>query len=151
MKPAAAFLFFVLFLAGIALVNLRSMRPPADTPVMTADELIGPSWRGTYLGEMPMDADSPVFIRFSDANQVAGNAGCNRFSGSWDLAEGRLSIAMLAVTRMACPEPANSLEIAFLTQLDTVRSASRAGDRLVLQNGSAQAVLQFATDARAAE
>lgn len=146
MKPAAAFLFFLLFLAGIALVNLRSMRPEGDMPVRDPTQLIGPAWRSTHLGEMRMAADSPAFIQFDADGRVSGNAGCNRFFGDWKLSAGILEFGQLGMTRMGCPEPANSLEIAFLEQLGQVRSAVRAGNRLGMADEAGRTVMQFSSD-----
>lgn len=148
MRPAAAFLFFLLFLAGIALVNLRSMQPEAESPVLEPAQLIGPIWRSTYLGEMRMDANTPAFIQFGADGNVSGNAGCNRILGSWELSAGVLTIGELGVTRMACPEPANSLEIAFLEQVATIHSAARTGRRLALKNQAGVPVMRFSFEAQ---
>ena len=146
MRPAAAFLFFLLFLAGIALVNLRSIQPDPESPVLEPSQLIGPIWRSTHLGEMRMDDDTAAFIQFGGDGEISGNAGCNRFFGNWGLSAGILELGQLGVTRMACPEPANSLEIAFLEQIGTVRSAARAGNKLVLRDQAGQPVMRFAFD-----
>ena len=151
MKPAAAFLFFLLFLAGIALVNLRSMQPDPQSTVPEQAQLAGTTWRSTHLGEMRMDEDTPAFIHFGSDGTLSGNAGCNRFSGSWVLAAAALDLGELGVTRTACPEPANSLEIAFLEQIATVRSAARSETRLVLRNEAGQPVMRFAIESRPTE
>ena len=143
MRPAAAFLFFLLFLAGIALVNLRSMQPAAESPVLEPSQLIGPTWRSTHLGEMRMDTDTRAHIFFGNDGSVSGNAGCNRFAGNWELSGGILDLGQLGVTRMGCPEPARSLETAFLEHVATVKSATRTGNRLVLKNEAGQPVMRF--------
>jgi putative lipoprotein len=143
MKPAAAFLFFLLFLAGFALVNLRSMQSESERLVEAPADLLGPEWRPTHLGEMRMDAESPAFLLFAEGGDLSGNAGCNGLFGTWTLSSGQLIIGQVGATRMACPEPANSLEIAFLEQLEAVRSATRTRNRLVLHDESASAVLRF--------
>ena len=151
MRPAAAFLFFLLFLAGIALVNLRSMQGNTESPVLEPSQLVGPNWRSTHLGEMRMDADTTAFIRFDSDGTVSGNAGCNRFFGNWELSAGVLELGQLGTTRMACPESANSLEIAFLEQIETVRSAARAETRLLLKDADSQPVMRFSLGAEPSE
>ena len=47
--------------------------------------------------------NSKVFIQFDEsANQILGNAGCNRFSGTYSLEDGKFSVKGVASTKMAC-------------------------------------------------
>ena len=123
MKAATGFLFFLLFLAGLALVNLKGMQANRDTRVQSAEELMDTAWRLEYLGAMALDTDSHVFFQFHANGTVRGHGGCNSFYGDYLLDNGQLKIGPLGATRMACPEPVMSYEITFL---EALHSAQRA-------------------------
>jgi heat shock protein HslJ len=63
----------------------------------------------------------PLTLDFSTANgrrQASGFSGCNRFSGAYDLKDGKLSFGPLAGTRMACVSGAGAaLERPYLDAL----------------------------------
>ena len=94
-----------------------------------------------FLRATDLDTGLPAELEATlifDGTQVGGSAGCNRYSGS--VAEGplpgELSLAgPLAVTMMACQEPANRLEALYLAALQATRGYSFLGGRLVLQWG----------------
>ncbi len=149
MKASAGFIFFMLFLAGIALVNLKSMQQRTGTIIMSASEIADKAWRPTYLGEMQLSDDSRMIIRFLAGieSSIAGHSGCNRFTANYELFEGAMKIDSIVSTRMACPEPDNSLEKSFLEALHSARSLARKEDRLVMKDQSGLIVARFtATD-----
>jgi len=148
LKPAVAFIFFLLFLAGLALVNLRGIQAERDSSVREAGQLTGVNWRLTHLGEMVLADDTDLTIEFDRGGKVQGFGGCNRFSGSFALQQGKLSVGPLAVTRKACPEPANSFEISYLDALDKARAAARAERRLALQDADGRTLARFVASDR---
>lgn len=143
MKAAFGFIFFMLFLAGLAFVNLRGMQSDGEASVTEPGQLTNTAWRLTQLGEMPMDDDTPAYLQFDVDGKVYGNGGCNRLTGTFALQDGRLTIGPLATTRMACPEPANSLEISFLEALDQTSTAVRVESRLAFRNGDGRTLARF--------
>lgn len=77
-----------------------------------------------------------VTIAFS-GDQVSGNSGCNRYSGTYEtVGEDGLKLGPLMSTKMACEPAQASVEGAYLPKLDQVARYSVAGDRLTL--GSAE-------------
>jgi heat shock protein HslJ len=58
-------------------------------------------------------------IAFAPDGRVSGQAGCNRYFGSYAL-EGGLTLSPLGATRMACPEPIMAEENAFLDAIGRV-------------------------------
>lgn len=72
--------------------------------------------------------------------RVIGFSGCNRFFGDYSAGDdGRLSLPeMLGMTRMACPEPAQSLQAALMKALAGATGYTLAGGELIIQgtNGS---------------
>jgi len=87
--------------------------------LMPVPALAGPfgDWQVSEVAGLPRDAGTT--IAFSPDGGLAGDAGCNRFFGSYAL-EGGLTIAPMGLTRMACPEPAMQAEAAFVAALGRV-------------------------------
>ena len=133
MKAAFAFIFFMLFLAGIAFVNLKGAQEQSAAGNATPTELSVPAWRPTHLGEMRLEDAGEMFVQFEEGGELRGHGGCNRFSGSYKLEDGSLQVGPLRSTRMACPEPVMSFEISFMEALQTPSNASLGGNKLVLR------------------
>ncbi len=148
MKAATGFIFFMLFLAGLAFVNLSNMKNQSDTTISTATELVETAWRSTHIGEMRLESGAEINIQFDSGNSVAGHSGCNRFFGEYYLTDGALEIGPLGTTRMACPEPANSFEISFLQALGQARTVARVDTRLVMRDGEGVIVARFVATER---
>jgi len=87
----------ILWLVGVLFV--------AGCQSMTASEplnIIG-EWRIEYIGERPVIDHSPATIAFEEDGKFAGNAGCNRYFGSFKLDGVNLQIDKgLGSTRMMC-------------------------------------------------
>ena len=143
MKAAFAFIFFMLFLAGIAFVNLKGVQEQADIDIATPKEISIPAWRPTHLGEMRLEDNSEMFVQFEEGGQLRGHAGCNRFSGSYELEDGSLQAGPLRSTRMACPEPAMSFEISFMEALQSPAKASIVSNKLVLRTAEDGITVRF--------
>lgn len=82
--------------------------------------LEGPEWTIKALAGEPLPDDVSVTIQFLDDDRVAGNSGCNRFMGGYELTGEGISFGRLAGTMMACPEPQMQTEQRFLEQLQAV-------------------------------
>jgi heat shock protein HslJ len=133
MKAAFGFIFFMLFLAGIAFVNLKGVQEQSEIRESSPTEISASAWRPTHLGEMKLEEAGEMFVQFEINGQVRGHGGCNRFFGSYELEDGSVQIGALGSTRMACPEPAMSFEISFMEALQTSATASLVGNKLVLR------------------
>ena len=137
------FLFFMLFLGGLAFVNLKSSQDVENARVTSFAELTDAAWKLTHLGEMVVDGDADIYIQFQTDGEFGGNAGCNRFFGNAEFAED-LSFGVIGATRRACPEPANSYEYSFLEALGNTTAALRVDNRLAFRNADDQSLLRFA-------
>lgn len=80
----------------------RAQQGPAST-------LLEGNWRIESLNGRPVLRSSNPSVSF-DNGRISGNAGCNRFNGSYTFARGRLSAGPLASTRMACLDRGRSLQ-----------------------------------------
>ena len=143
MKASVAFIFFMLFLAGIAFVNLRGMQEQSMAHDVTDARLVESPWRPVKLNGMPVSVEATMTAQFADDKQVTGTGGCNRYFGNYELAGKSLKIGPLGATRMACPEPAASLEIAFLEALQSVVTVEVKNELLILRDNAGNAVLQM--------
>jgi heat shock protein HslJ len=82
-------------------------------------------------------AGSRITLAFDEAG-VSGSAGCNRFSGTYRLADEALTVGPLRTTRMTCAQPTGIMEQerAFLAALGSAAVVRREGDRLVLRTAA---------------
>jgi len=103
--------------------------------------LTGLEWIVETIGGVPVVEKSKATILFLEEGRVAGNASCNRFTGSFRLTGEGLSFGQMANTMMACEEPLNSQEIRFL---ELLRKAQRfeigPQGRLVLHTPDGQRI-----------
>ena len=143
MKASAGFAFFLLFLGGLALVNLRNMGEEAADSIPTIEILSQSAWRPSHIGEMRMDATNSLSLQFELDGKINGSAGCNRYFGSYKLDAGTLVIESVGMTRMACPEPAMSIEISFIEALQSAASVAHRDDRIAIMNKDGAATARF--------
>lgn len=85
----------------------------ADATGSQADSLIG-SWVLEYIEGQAVLEDTEASFEFRSDGQVAGNASCNRFTGGYEIVDGKLRIGKLAVTSMMCLDDAMEQEGRFL-------------------------------------
>ncbi len=87
-----------------------------------------------------------------DGDQASGSAGCNRFTGTFELTTGDavmqdvtgdLSFGPLATTRMACPGPVMEQERTVLTVLGATTTWLVDADRLSLFDAGGSLLLTF--------
>jgi heat shock protein HslJ len=102
--------------------------------------LVGTRWQvtGYNTGTQAVSsvaAGTRITLEFADGG-VRGSGGCNGYSGTFTEGPGgALAFGPLRTTRMACPQPPETMpqEAAFLRALQTVASARREGNRLELR------------------
>jgi heat shock protein HslJ len=114
--------------------GLRELASATPRGRLSRSVLEGTEW---VLRSWTWDEPAPGTpeITFTVAgDRIAGRSGCNRFTGilSEGNAPGDLKVGPLAGTRMACPEPAMSIEQRFQSQMAGVRKFGFAGARLAL-------------------
>ena len=109
--------------------------------------LDGSSWTLVEGEGITMPKDVTPTIAF-ESGTVSGSGGCNRFTGTYDEDGAKLSLGMLATTRMACAEDVMSAEAAYLSALESVSSWSAAGGELMLSDSSGQRLLRYETASR---
>jgi heat shock protein HslJ len=119
---------------------------PAATQLLdnTDWELTGWTQKGGALRDVPHgDTGEPVTLNLSVASgqrRASGFSGCNRYTGTYMLKDGKLSFGPLAGTRMACATAGGKIEGAYL---DALAHVERTGVdmrkpqqmQLILENG----------------
>ena len=143
MKASVGFAFFLLFLAGYALVTVRNMGEEAANSVPTIADLSASAWRPSHIGEMTLAADNGLYVQFEPGGELGGYAGCNRFFGSYQLDGNKISIEPLGLTRMACSPQVMSFEISFIEALQSASTVAHAETRIALRNDKGQATSRF--------
>jgi heat shock protein HslJ len=117
MKAMMGFFFFLLFLAGIALVMMQGREMARQNLPGGGAAMTGIEWRPTLLGADEVATDSGIFVLFAVDGSIKGNGGCNSFFGSLQTSDDGLSVGELGATRMACPPEIMDREIAFMQAL----------------------------------
>ncbi len=143
MKASVGFAFFLLFLAGYALVTVRNMGEEAANSVPTIADLSASAWRPSHIGEMSLAADNGLYVQFETDGKLAGYAGCNRFFGNYQLSRNTISIEPLGVTRKACSSQVMSFEISFIEALQSAKTVARTETRIAFRNDQGQATSRF--------
>lgn len=101
---------------------------------LSLEVLAGSEWvLRKWSWDEPAPAEPEVVVSYLDG-RLAGSSGCNRFSASVSTgaSPGDVSVGPAMGTRMACPEPAASVESRFLAQLGGVTKYGFLLGRLAL-------------------
>lgn len=117
--------------------------PPATSSAAASVE--DTTWTLMRLGKaeviVPGGTPRPTLILKSQEQLAQGLGGCNRFSGSYELAGRSLRFGTLMTTRMACPRL--ETETAYMSALETTRSWSLFDGMLELLDADAQPLARF--------
>ena len=80
-------------------------------------------WKLVAFGAESMTPFSPketeVTALFADG-QLSGDSGCNRYTTSYTTDGSQLTLSPIALTRMACPEPAMTVEQGYMDALSSI-------------------------------
>jgi len=103
-------------------------------------------WKLVHLGDAPVNAASanqePHIVLDSQTHRVSGSGGCNRVSGSYQLAGDQLSFGQMVGTMMACAHGMDT-ERAFLNVLGQVKMWKMSGSTLELLDGAGKVLASF--------
>ncbi len=147
MKAIVGFGFFLLFLAGIALVTLQGRQMAQQNVLGGGAALTGISWRPITLGNVAIPEDSGIFVSFAVDGGIKGRGGCNNFFGSLEQTESGIEIGPLGVTRMACPPPIMNRETAFLEALQRTRDFQANDESMRLLDDEGNVLAEFVAGA----
>ncbi len=91
-------------------------------------------WRLVSIaGDAIPEGVSATLTLDTESGRIAGNSGCNRYSGGYSLEGETLSTGMMISTKMACPGPAMEVETRFLKAFSDIKAYSIDGDTLTIE------------------
>jgi heat shock protein HslJ len=90
---------------------------------------------------VPVEGPRPS-ATFEEA-MVSGSTGCNRYTGDFTLEGSSLEIGQLAMTQMACPPPADTIERAYVAALAKVAGWQADGEEVVLVDADEAELLRY--------
>ncbi|NNL53790.1 MAG: META domain-containing protein [Woeseia sp.] len=119
MKGMVAFGFFILFLGGLALVNLSNRVPVSkeSARAVTLPELVRERWRLAALIDEPAAAGTAFEMQFTRGGAVSGNGGCLSFNASFELGRSAPLFRDIELFERACTEINPPPEIALMKVL----------------------------------
>ena len=127
-------------IVGMALTSMLACMPEKGALNASSGpaDLENVEWTLTELEGAPLPAASrpaPTLKLSSKERRASGFAGCNRFTGGYELVDERLRFTGVATTRMACPDP--TPETALLETLADTASWKVTGRTLELADANA--------------
>jgi heat shock protein HslJ len=135
----------VVVLALLALAGCGDRSTPTDPGSDRDEPLRGRTFLSTAVTESgtarPLVDGTRVSLRFTDDGRLLADAGCNTLSGPVTVAGGRLEVAGMAMTEMAC-DPARHEQDTWLGKLLEGKPSWRLdGTNLVVASASTELVL----------
>jgi heat shock protein HslJ/uncharacterized lipoprotein YbaY len=126
-------------LMGTALLASACAALPEAQP---SDSLIG-AWQVEDVNGAGVVDRSLLTVDFSETGQISGSAGCNRFTGAYDLQPGSdtLRVTPLGVTRRMCLEALMTQEARFVSALQSATRVEKQYDGAVALTSSQGRVL----------
>jgi heat shock protein HslJ len=113
-------------------ITVNTQNPLADT----SWEVI--SYNNGRGGVVSVIIDTRISARFGADNQVTGSAGCNDYSGTYQIGGSSLSFGPLGSSMRACGEPEGIMqqESEYLAALQSASTFELDGNRLTIRDGS---------------
>jgi heat shock protein HslJ len=129
---------FVIIMVGLILAACANAQP--DTPVTGTWNIVS---YGPTSSPVPALPDLSRSIIFSADGKISGNVGCNSFSGTYTLAEGKITFQQTASTELACtPDTIMKQEQATLRMLSGSVDFKVDGHTLTFINNGETLVLE---------
>jgi putative lipoprotein len=114
-----------------------------DAVPVTLAELAGTTWLAEDIDRRGVLDRAQSRLHVASDRAVDGNAGCNSFHGSAEVAPQGFQFGPLATTRKACSPALMDQERRFLDALSRVRSATMSHGLLFLRDAEGIAILRF--------
>ena len=105
-------------------------------------------WILTELEGQPLIAEAPITAAFTEDGQVGGTAGCNTYSGTYEVEGDTISFGLMATTLMACPQLVMDQELAYLAVLERAQSYAVTESVLTLVGAGGQNLATYAVESQ---
>jgi heat shock protein HslJ len=139
-----ALVFFFAFIGSCSNHKPMNNSPSPSDPAA----LSGIEWLLSDLAGTPVVPNSKASLSFLDAGRAAGNASCNRFTGSVTISGDSIKFGQLASTRMACPDNAISAqEDQYLKLLEAAKRFELKDNSLLIFAEGSEKPLRFSRQA----
>jgi len=126
-RQTRAAMFRLVLFGGAVIASCAS---PAS--LVPANPLPAGVWQVEAIGEGPAVQGVQSTVQFEATGEVHGLGGCNRFSGTYRLADDTLRIGPLAATKMACADAVMAHEAQFFAALEDAERFELTDGRLLL-------------------
>jgi len=143
MKATIGFGFFLLFLAGIALVTLKGRQLAEFGMSGGGAGLTGASWRPVVIGNAAIPEDSGMYISFEVDGSIKGHGGCNGFFGSLQQTEFGIKVGPLGATGIACDDSTMGRETEFFEAVQETTSFQVTPGNMRLLNDKGYILAEF--------
>ena len=128
------------FITAVLTAGFIAMAVMVGASQHEAQKLLG-AWQVTTIDGAHVPDGVDVTMTFGADGRVAGRGGCNRYSGSYAPTGDGLRIGPVAMTRMACPDPAMAVEGRFAAALDRATHSAQDSDGQLILHSAEGAVL----------
>jgi heat shock protein HslJ len=144
-------MLLILMLLSLLLSACQAAEDPGVpiTGENDGDPLLGTEWLLERMYAEPVIEGSVVSAQFehqNDTTLISGLAGCNSYSGDYQVDGNQLNIGEVIATEMACEEPRGIMqqEQLYLQALrDEVTRYEVDGDRLWMINHEGETILEY--------
>lgn len=143
MKSMVGFLFFLLFLGGLALVMIMGKDLAGKSADNPAIQLQRAQWRVTAIHGQEVPVESAITIAFSSDGAISGSAACNNYFGQFVVVGSELRFSGIGSTKKACQPEVMTLESTFLQVLGAPVHFKVGRYGLVLQTPAAKELIRF--------
>lgn len=94
-------------------------------------------------GLVPILEDTEITANFDQEGNISGSSGCNNYSSTYQVDGDQISIEMLIMTTMACPEEIMDQEAAYLKALQKAASFQILGTEMVMRDEQGEELLRY--------
>jgi heat shock protein HslJ len=148
MRPRITLL--ILLLLSLVLSACQTVDPGLPiTGENEDDPLLGTEWLLERIYAEPVIEGSVVSAQFEHQNNttlISGLAGCNSYSGNYQVDGNQLTFGEIIATEMACQEPQGIMqqEQQYLRALfEDITSYQLTDDKLLMQNEAGETILEY--------
>jgi putative lipoprotein len=113
-------------------------------PSFAQETLVGSRWQAEEIGGAGVIDRAQSRLEVLENGRIAGNGGCNSFTGAGALRDGAVKLGALATTRMACPPAIMDQEQKFLAALGkAARYETTSSGGLILRDSRGATLMRF--------
>ncbi len=129
----------------VSVVNKSPATPTANPEVSMPTQTYTLDWYLNAQGEQTaVLPGTEITLAFMDG-RVAGNSGCNQYSGGAEINGNQIKLGGMMSTMMACEETIMQQEQAYLAALGSAASFEISGETLTMADAQGNVVLSFST------